>query len=162
MLLKKVGWIRSSKHNDGYYFCCKSISAPLLKLSNPASGSERSDLKVWDVNALPMDFFFILLCWHGLSRYIKYNVPTHFTLHVGVRYVHFHSLHSLPVLSERVWAHVAVQSWASFMSLAGTLLGIFLHCSCFNLGLQNQKLFPGCADDYLTLRKVSNTLKYLT
>lgn len=106
--------------------------------------------------------FFILLCWCGPSRYIKYSVPTHFTLHAGLRYVHFHSLHLLPFLSERVRAHVAVQSWASFMSLAGTLLGIFLHCSCLSLGLQNQKLFPDCADDYLTLGKVSNTLMYLS
>lgn len=158
-----MGRVRSSEHSDGYYFCCKTISSPLLKLSDPCQGQ----WKEWPESVRCRctangDFFFILLCWHGLSRYIKYNVPTHFTLQVGKRYVRFHSLHSLPVLSQRVRAHVAVQSWASFMSLAGALLGIFLHCSFFNLGLQNQKLFPGCTDDYLTLGKVSNTLKYLT
>lgn len=158
-----MGQVRSSEHSDGYYFYCKSISSPLLKLSNPYQGQ----WKEWPESvrcrctANGLFFFFLLLCWHGLSRYIKYNVPTHFTLQVGVRNVHFHSLHSRPVLSQRVRAHVAVQSWASFMSLTGTLLGIFLQCSFLNLGLQNQKLFPGCTGDYLALGKVSNTLKYL-
>lgn len=125
----------------------------------PSGDSRRNHMEEWDADALPKHFLYH--CRHSFSRYIKYNVPTHFTLQVRVRYVHFHSLHSLSVLSQRVRTHVAVQSWASFMSLAGTLLGIFLCWSFFNLNLQNQKLFPGCADDCLTLGKVSNTLKYL-
>jgi len=49
-----------------------------------------------------------------------------------------------------------------FYELTCNAAGVFLHCSFFNLSLQNQKLFSGCTDDYHTLGKVSNTLKYLT
>ena len=119
---KEMGQVRSLEHRVMAIIFVVNLFLHLFwNYLTPARDSERSDLKVWDVDALPMDFFFHIakLSWTQQVHKIQCSNPFH-----PPSWSELCSF-SLFALSQRVRAHVAVQSWASFMSLPATLLGSF-------------------------------------
>lgn len=115
----------------------------------PARCSERSDLKVWAVGALPMDNFFLYCAGMG-------SAGTQITMFQPIspsklEWSMFIFTLCTPCLFLESQSSYCCAIPNFFYELSWSTAGYLSSWRFFNLGLKNQKLFPGCRDYYLTL-----------